>query len=378
MNSRTINLGIPVLVLLLIKITGCASGNTLTEPATTKASPVLPTQQPTGEVQVQSGWGDLEDLSDDQVATLSSLEQVDDFPLYSMEYKAEYRTAGVEVRVPVAFNKEVPDYKSTVVLQPWGCSLFFAFGGGGNPVFGRNFDWEFSPALLLYTKPADGYASVSMVDIAYLGFSGSHSEGLTELTLKERLPLMDTPYLPFDGMNEHGLAVGMAAVPSGSTSLDPEKETIGSLGVIREILDYARTTSEAVAIFERYNIDFRGGPPIHYLIGDRSGDAVLVEFHRGEMKVIPNNNPWHQATNFLVSAANGSPEGACARYDHIHSSLSETNGNTSADEALVLLSEVSQPNTQWSIVYETNPGGSLWVVMDQKFEVQHLLPGPIR
>jgi hypothetical protein len=217
-----------------------------------------------------------------------------------------------------------------------------------------------------------------MVDIAYLGFSGSRSEGLTELPLKERLPLMDAPFLPFDGMNQHGLVVGMAAVPPGGTSPDPEKETIGSLGVIREILDHARTTAEAVAIFERYNIDFQGGPPIHYLIGDRSGDAALVEFHQGEMKVIPNNNPWHQATNFLVSAAHRPPEGVCARYDHIHSSLSETNGNVSADEALVLLSDVSQPNTQWSIVYETNPGVSLQIVMGRKYEVQHLLPGPIR
>ena len=39
-------------------------------------------------------------------------------------------------------------------------------------LFGRNFDWRYSPALLLFTdRPAaGGYASVSMVDIAYLGF----------------------------------------------------------------------------------------------------------------------------------------------------------------------------------------------------------------
>jgi Flp pilus assembly protein TadD len=31
--------------------------------------------------------------------------------------------------------------------------------------YGRNFDWDFSPALLLFTNPPDGYASVSRGDL---------------------------------------------------------------------------------------------------------------------------------------------------------------------------------------------------------------------
>ena len=55
---------------------------------------------------------------------------------------------------------------------PGRCSLFAALGDPENRLFGRNFDWRYSPALLLFTdRPAGGgYASVSMVDIAYLGF----------------------------------------------------------------------------------------------------------------------------------------------------------------------------------------------------------------
>jgi len=52
-----------------------------------------------------------------------------------------------------------------------------------------------------------------MVDIAYLGFEGSKAGALTNLPLVERRALLDAPSLPFDGMNERGLAIGMAAVP---------------------------------------------------------------------------------------------------------------------------------------------------------------------
>ena len=44
-------------------------------------------------------------------------------------------------------------------------------------VYGRNFDWQYSPALLLFTNPPDGYASVSMVDIEYL-VGAENTEGL--------------------------------------------------------------------------------------------------------------------------------------------------------------------------------------------------------
>jgi hypothetical protein len=43
-------------------------------------------------------------------------------------------------------------------------------------LFGRNFDYYYSPALLLFTRPPAGYASVSMVDLAVVGFGWSFTE----------------------------------------------------------------------------------------------------------------------------------------------------------------------------------------------------------
>ncbi len=103
-------------------------------------------------------------------------------------------------------------------------------------------------------------------------------------------------------MNEQGLVVGMAAVPPGQMTLDPNKATVGSIRVIRMILDHANTVDEALDILSRYNVDMQGGIPIHYLIADRSGQAALVEYYRGELFVFRNEAPWHLATNFLQAS----------------------------------------------------------------------------
>jgi hypothetical protein len=262
----------------------------------------------------------------------------------------------------------VPEESAVTQRPAWACSLFAALGGA-DKVYGRNFDWVDSPALLLFTHPTDGYASVSMVDLAYLGF-GDKVERLTELPLDQRRALLYAPAMPFDGMNERGLVVGMAAVPDGNLQRDPGKETIDSLQVIRRMLDQASTVDEAVAVLQQVNIEWGSGPPLHYLIADRSGQAVLVEFYQGKIQVIPADKPWHLATNFLVSSVGEHTAGQCSRYDKIDRRLSTSTGRLDSAEAMQLLQAVSQPNTQWSIVYGLNTG-KIVVTMGREYSRTH-------
>ncbi len=312
-------------------------------------TPVPPTSTPTT---VPTPTSRADGLSDEEATTLNSLEQVDDYPLYTMHYYGAY-----EQRASSAEGVEWLAEANLKVLPPaWACSLFAALGDADNMLYGRNFDWEYSPAMLLFTDPPDGYASVSMVDIAYFGFEGAKAGSLTDLPLIERQALLYTPLWPFDGLNEHGLAIGMAAVPPGNVHPGPGKKTIGSLMVIRQMLDHASNVDEALSILQSYNIDFEGGPPIHYLLADASGRSVLVEFYQGEMVIIPNGTPWHLATNFLRASAGESAEGECWRYDKISQRLTEAEGQLTAQDAMNLLAEVSQGSTQWSVVYGMSTG----------------------
>jgi hypothetical protein len=312
-------------------------------------------------------------LSQDQVATLASLQQIDDYPLYVMQFYGPYSqpppsadrgqkgmTGGGQTRSPA-----------------WACSLFAALGDPENMLYGRNFDWRYSPAVLLFTDPPGGYASVSMVDIAYLAFQDEVVRRLGDLPLADRQALLYTPSMPFDGMNEHGLVIGMAAVPESEMPHDAGKETLDSLEVIREMLDHARDVDEAVGILESYNIDWGGGPPLHYLLADASGRATLVEFYRGEMVLLPGRDAtpldWHLATNFLRSSVGESAEGVCSRYDRIKRQLSATEGRLSLQDALDLLARVSQGSTQWSVVYEIN-SREVNIAMERRFNTQYTFP----
>jgi penicillin V acylase-like amidase (Ntn superfamily) len=151
---------------------------------------------------------------------------------------------------------------------------------------------------------------------------------------------------------------------------DPDKETIDSLQVIRRMLDQASTVDEAVAIMQQVNIEWGSGPPLHYLIADRSGQSALVEFYQGKTQVISTDQPWHLATNFLVSSTSDHPIGHCSRYDKIDQRLSTSGGRLDSEEAMQLLQAVSQPNTQWSIVYGLSTG-EIVVTLGQAYSRAH-------
>jgi hypothetical protein len=371
--QRMLQLIIPIISLTFILCLwiGCSSPALAPTPVPARATSALPpASPPTPMPTVERRAGDL---SDEAAATLNSLEKVDDYPLYTMRYYGAYNRRG-EASSTIFWGAGARFSPLASPLPPlppaWACSLFMAPGKADNGLYGRNFDWEFSPAVLLFTAPPDGYASVSMVDIAYLGFGMSTVGRLTDLPLEERQALLGAPFLPFDGMNEYGLTVGMAAVPGGKMPYDPDKETISSLTAIREMLDHARNVDEAVARLQSYNIDMTGGPPLHYLIADSARRSALVEFNAGEMVIIANKAAWHLATNHLHTAADETGHSGCWRYDKMYQRLAETGGQLATQDALDLLAGVSQGGTQWSVVYGMRTG-DVNVAMGRKYTAVH-------
>jgi hypothetical protein len=178
------------------------------------------------------------------------------------------------------------------------------------------------------------------------------------------------PYLPFDGMNEHGLAVGMMAVDRAEGSKDPDKVTLDDLELIRLWLDYARDVLAAIELLGRYNVRF-GNVPLHYLLADARGNSALVEFLDGRPVVLPNAAAWQVSTNFLVSLER--PQGAassCPRYNRLYASLESRAGRLQPGEAFSLLGDVSQAGanaTRWSVVYH-QASKTVSLVMGRQFE----------
>ncbi|WP_203933534.1 carcinine hydrolase/isopenicillin-N N-acyltransferase family protein [Virgisporangium ochraceum] len=284
--------------------------------------------------------------ADATLATLRRLPGTDD--VYAMTYSGDYDDlAGVPT----------PPSPS-----PFGCSLFYATGDAARPVYGRNFDWDPNPALVLHTDPPDGHASVSIVDISYLGLP----RGVDPLAdAAARRNLLDAPLLPFDGMNAEGLVVGLAADDSARAEAVPGRPTVGSVRILRLMLDRASTVDEALAVLDRYNLDFDGGPPLHYLLADASGASAVVEFVDGH-KVVTRGAT--ALTNFRVAGADAGD--VDRRYATIQAALAATGGVLDWRRSMDVLRSVVQSHTRWSVTYEPR-GGAVHLVARQRWETVH-------
>lgn len=276
-------------------------------------------------------------MSAQHTETLASLREVDDHPLWTMTYRGDYDPF-----------RELPEPANVGV----GCSLFVASGDAEAPIFARNFDWDRHPALLLFTDPPDGYSSVSLVDLYYLGVTSADDLD----TKNGKRKLLDAPLRPFDGMNETGLAIALAAVPDADGDQRPGRPTVNSVRILRLVLDEAATVDEAVQVFRRYNIDFSDAPPLHYLVADGDGRSAVIEFIDGKVVVLRGSDKWNAAVNFTLSGASEAQRQADDRYRTLSTKLRREQGSLDWRDAMDLLAKVQQPHTQWSVVYEQRTG----------------------
>jgi hypothetical protein len=283
--------------------------------------------------------------------------KIDDYPLFVMDLYEDYH---FDEYVKTGILPLPPGFK----LPSGGCSCFSAFNLPGQAIFGRNYDWaKHITPLLLFTHPATGYASVSMLDLS-LGFGTKEPSWENPL---DRQLLLLAPYIPLDGMNEHGLIVALMAVPKAQAPVDTNKVSIIFLAAIRLMLDRAQSVDEAISLLRAYNITLIQQ---HLIIADAEGNSAVVEFVNGEMKVLRSKHPWQVSTNFVLSDNLESLRGRCWRYDTMDKTLEQSNGRISAAKAMSLLKEVFQNGagkTIYSMVYN-QINGEIDIAMDRKYD----------
>ncbi|UCD48988.1 MAG: linear amide C-N hydrolase [Phycisphaerales bacterium] len=291
------------------------------------------------------------------VRTLATLEKVDDFPLYVMHYRGTYLfDSFVEEGIEWA-----PYQKLYKAVNPDACTSFAAPTPDGDVVFGRNLDWNHRSSLLLFTDPPGGYASVSLVDLYYLGL-----EGLQEIPWSQRFVLLAAPYATIDGMNECGVAIAQNAVPERNTPRDPNRPTLLNSQIMRLVLDYAKDVEEALTLIQQYNVEFVG-PRGHFHLADASGASAIVEYVDGGIAIVRDDGPWQISTNFLLSEEI-KPE--CWRYRIACQTLKAAQGSMSQEQAMDLLKAVKQNHTVWSVVYGLSTG-QIRLAMGQDYENVH-------
>lgn len=302
--------------------------------------------------------------------TLNSLRKLPGSGSYSMTYTGGYgllpKTVEQQTRLMKLFlNQDYP-------TEQGACSIFIARGDHQQVLFGRNFDWYSHPGLVLFSHPPDGYASIAMVDLSYLGFRVD--EDILQLPWYRRLALLGAPLITIDGMNEYGLAVAVANAPQESVPQDPALPTINSAVARRLVLDHARNVAEAVALLRRYNLSTLDGY-YHFLIADSTGRSVAVEYLEGKLQVIEDpQQPWQAITNFNLARMGSYPPQdeslGLWRYQKMAEVIGEKQGVLSSEEAMQLLQSVAQPGTIWSAVYHLSTGDMDLVRLQQYDQIQ--------
>ena len=237
-----------------------------------------------------------------------------------------------------------------------GCSTLVVPSANGGALFGRNFDWQSCDALVVTSKPAAGYASISTVNLGFLTQAGA-GEMLKENDAK----VMAALYAPLDGMNEKGLAVSVNMIEDrAAINQNTGKPDLTTTTAIRLLLNKAANVDEAIDLLRQYDMHASMGLMVHFAIGDNTGRGVVVEYINNEMVVT--ETP--VVTNFYL--AEGSKYGIGSqqsheRYDILIQTLAD-HPTMMAEEVRDALDSVSKDNfnefesTEWSAVFNLNTG----------------------
>ncbi|MCM1118512.1 MAG: linear amide C-N hydrolase [bacterium] len=304
-----------------------------------------------------------------ELRTISSITKIDDYGAYQMTYYGDYgfdeflevgaqSDADIEKFVVGKLLKGIP---IDLGVTGGGCTCFVVKNEQDEILYGRNFDYGYySPTLQVFTNPKNGYASVSTVNLSFIGYSEGN---LPEGSVFNKFLTLAAPYLPCDGINEKGVAIASLSVPEVEPPYDSNKVTLNSTTATRLVLDKAATVEEAVELLRNYNIYFSEDIGCHYLIADASGHSVIVEYYDNELQIVETDSNYQIASNFIayngVNIGGGGTE--FKRYDTVEKEILDNNGVLNEDNAVSLLAEVGVrdgdiDNLQWSVVYNLTKG----------------------
>ena len=311
-------------------------------------------------------------LFGNELKTLGTISKIDEYPLYTMEYVGDYGIDEFLEQGGASNDAELIDFvvgrllkglPVKIELPNLACSTFNAETPEGDAVFGRNFDLEFSPGMMVRTAPKDGYASISMVNLAFIGYG---AEKLPD-DFASSIVSLAAPFAPLDGVNEKGLAVGVLLIDTEATDQRTDKVDITTTTAIRMMLDRCATVDEAVALLRKYDMHASGNRSYHFQIADASGKSVVVEYIDDEMRLVePGEEGYQAATNFLLTPGDYDFGGGQDRYETVMAALEGTGGVMSERQAMDTLRSVSREvkikdngevfQTQWSVVYNLDRG----------------------
>lgn len=177
---------------------------------------------------------------------------------------------------------------------------------------------------------------------------------------------------PHDGMNEAGLVVLSMGLDDTRFPAPDGRPAIDELGWIQHQLDTAASVEDVIQSMKKIRISSRSIGDSHFLVVDRAGKAVVIEYLDGQTRMytgddlpyaILANDTYPNMLAYLrkQKAFGGSKEdkyrvgSSCCRFTRVAGDVRKYNPTNGPmmDYVFGILSEVRQKNSQYQVIYDT-------------------------
>lgn len=159
-----------------------------------------------------------------------------------------------------------------LVQNIYSCTTFY-FTNNGKIVFGKNYDHDVDMGFVIINKrelKKTAFIAPPEAPVTWTSKYGSIS--FNQIT-KE---------FPHGGMNEEGLVIELMWLSETEYPDIDERPAVMDLQWIQYHLDNSRTVKEVIESDKEIRITPASQSSIHFLIGDREGNAAVIEFLDGK------------------------------------------------------------------------------------------------
>jgi penicillin V acylase-like amidase (Ntn superfamily) len=232
----------------------------------------------------------------------------------------------------------------------------FCLRGGGEVLFGKNYDWMIGDGMVFVNKRGVAKISADPEEKNPASWTSRYGSVTFNQYGWES---------PSGGMNEAGLVIELMWLDETQWPAADARPTVDVLEWIQYNLDIAATVTEVIANAEKIRVESQ--VKLHYLVSDRSGNAATIEYLNGKLvahtgKDLPihalANDSYARSVNYARSAANAASESSFDRFTRAGARAREFakkphTEKEAVDYAFETLGDVAQKgSTQWSIVYD--------------------------
>jgi hypothetical protein len=294
--------------------------------------------------------------------TLASIRRMGD--LFVVDYKGDYEARLQQV--------EALNLREASTGGARACSLFAAPTRMGEQLLAHNMDQRDLPVLVRYAAPGkyrsfgfDPFA-VSLLGRVYGNPNATEAD--------RRTALMALPFYVTDGMNEKGLAIGLAGTAARRVERSEGRRPTYVLLFIRRALDSAKNVDEVAKLVETMDLYHDGvGTISHQFVAtDAGGNWLVIDYPDGRLRLTRGRGTQvrtNQVAGAPAAEATKVDVSSPGRYEMLTRALKERPVLGSEADAMELLADVHN-GTAWSVVFNTQKKTGV-VVAVGKYRTQY-------